>query len=151
MNSVHSGYSPYSPESIPIQSPHYETVSSLPSAAVPRAFTGAVYDDVHSVTGMPWSALPPISEPVAEEHEVKEPEKHDEPLEGDEFPYRPVPGQRTGHARRVSVTLKSKEDSDALGLPAVHKARRESWMGHKQRDDPSHRVSYKTCSCLVLH
>ena len=65
----------------------------------------------------------------------------------EEFPYRPRVGQRTGHARRVSVTLKSKEDSDAFqevrtggaqmqGAPG----RRQSWMGHRQRNDPAHRV-----------
>ena len=89
------------------------------------------------------SALPPIPEPIAEEEpQIKESGKPEEQPEGDEFPYRPVAGQRAGHARRVSVTLKSKEDTDAGGhLPAIS-TRRESWMGHKQRDDTSHRVSF---------
>lgn len=143
VNSVASGYSPYSPDSLSIHSPRYETLSSLPAAAIPRAFSGVTFDDLHSITGMPMSTLPPIPEPVEEEEpEAKEAEKRDEPVESDEFPYRPAPGQRAGHARRVSVVLKSKEDTDALGLPAVHTSRRQSWMGHKQRDDPSHRVSF---------
>jgi len=139
VNSVGSGYSPYSPESVSFHSPYYETVSGLPPASVPRVFTAPAFDEVRSSTDMPISALPPFPEPVIEESEAKESEKPDAPLAGDEFPYHPAAGQRAGHARRVSVTLKSKEDSDALGLPPAITTRRESWMGHKQRDDPSHR------------
>ncbi|KAI0090210.1 hypothetical protein BDY19DRAFT_984570 [Irpex rosettiformis] len=129
-----------SPVSVTFQSPYYETVSGLPTAAVPRAFSAPIFNDVHNVTSKPMSALAPIPQPVVEEEpQIKEPGKGEEQPEGSEFPYRPMAGQRAGHARRVSVTLKSKEDSDALGHLPVISTRRESWMGHKQRDDPSHR------------
>lgn len=137
VTSVASGYSP---ESMTFQSPYYETISGLPAAAVPRAFSGPTLDETQGVTSKPISALPPIPEPIVEEEsQINEAGKPEEQPEGDEFPYRPVAGQRAGHARRVSVTLKSKEDTDTGGhLPAIS-TRRESWMGHKQRDDPSHR------------
>lgn len=119
-------------------------MSGLPAAAVPRVFSAPVFDEVHSVTGQPMSVLPPIPEPVdVEVPQTQEPEKAEEQPEGDEFPYHPAPGQRAGHARRVSVALKSKEDTDAAGYLPVISTRRESWMGHKQRDDPSHRVSFR--------
>ncbi|KAH9926534.1 hypothetical protein B0H21DRAFT_139418 [Amylocystis lapponica] len=50
----------------------------------------------------------------------------------DEFPYVPQKNQRVGHARRVSVTLKSKEDSDAFGLVGTGH-QRESWKTHGDR------------------
>lgn len=145
--SVASGQSPYSPESLPFHSPYYEAVSTLPAntSSVPRAFAGPNLDEIHRLAGMPRSTLPPIPEPPTPEPVIPEAEKLEPrtqaPLEDiDEFPYRaPPPGQRKGHARRVSVTLKSKEDSDAWGLPAPRTGRRESWMVHRQRDDPAHR------------
>ncbi|KAI0346226.1 hypothetical protein BDW22DRAFT_731432 [Trametopsis cervina] len=139
VTSVASGYSPYSPESVTFHSPYYETISSLPASSVPRAFSAPVYEELHSVSGAPMAALPPIQEPAIEEPEKKETEKQEESLKGDEFPYRAVAGQRAGHARRVSVQLKSKEDTDAVGVLPLITTRRESWMGHKPRDDPSHR------------
>ncbi|CCL99923.1 uncharacterized protein FIBRA_01948 [Fibroporia radiculosa] len=51
----------------------------------------------------------------------------------DEFPYVPPKMQRVGHARRISVALRSKEDSDALGLFKGDAVRRESWQTHGTR------------------
>ncbi|GBE90081.1 hypothetical protein BKA93DRAFT_797033 [Sparassis latifolia] len=50
-----------------------------------------------------------------------------------EFPYVPPKNQRSGHARRVSVALKSKEDSDALFLVDPVSSERESWKTHGDR------------------
>jgi len=56
----------------------------------------------------------------------------------EQFPYVPPKSQRVGHARRVSVTLKSKEDTDALGLfsgggGGGGGSSRESWKTHGNR------------------
>lgn len=151
VRSVASGYSPYSPESIPFHSPYYETVSTLPApASVPRAFTGPDLDDLHRLNGLPKSTRPPIPDapldtgaPAPATHPKSEAHTLSPAAAHDEFPYHaPPPGER-GHTRRVSVAVKSKEDTDALGLvPAgARTTRRESWMGHRARDDPAHRVS----------
>ncbi|KAH9917261.1 uncharacterized protein B0H18DRAFT_40834 [Fomitopsis serialis] len=53
--------------------------------------------------------------------------------EGEEqFPYVPPKTQRAGHARRVSVALRSKEDTDALGLFSGAPAR-QPWQTHGGR------------------
>ena len=147
MPSVASGYSPYSPESLPFHSPYYEAVSNLPPASsIPRVFASADLDDIHRLAGMPSSTLPPIPGPSMEPSSSENPVKSDtNTTEGhaESFPYQPPPPgeQQQGHARRVSVVMKSKEDTDALGLTLPRTTRRESWMGHRQRDDPAHRVS----------
>lgn len=152
--SVASGYSPYSPESLTFHSPYYEAVNSLPSqtaSAVPRAFTGPDLDDLHRLAGMPRSTLAPIPEPPLE-HSASEGQVQGDAkassITGDEFPYQPPPrGTQRGHARRVSVAMKSKEDSDALQAQSAvqplppRSTQRESWMHHRQRDEPAHRVS----------
>ncbi|TBU41507.1 hypothetical protein BD309DRAFT_965091 [Dichomitus squalens] len=50
-----------------------------------------------------------------------------------EFPYVPPKNQRVGHARRVSVTIKSKEDLDALGLDSSSSHGRLPWQTHADR------------------
>ncbi|TFY61665.1 hypothetical protein EVJ58_g4366 [Rhodofomes roseus] len=50
----------------------------------------------------------------------------------DQFPYVPPKTQRVGHARRVSVALRSKEDTDALGLFSGA-PERQSWQTHGSR------------------
>lgn len=151
--SVASGYSPYSPESLTFHSPYYEAVSSLPSqtaSAVPRAFTGPALDDLHRLAGMPKSTFAPISEPPLEEQSASDGHAQGDAKAlsnaGEEFPYQPPPpGAQRGHTRRVSVTMKSKEDSDALQAqsaaqpPPPRSTQRESWMHHRQRDEPAHR------------
>ncbi|GJE85609.1 zinc finger protein [Phanerochaete sordida] len=140
--SVASGYSPYSPESLPFHSPYYEAVSSLPppAAAVPRAYMGPELDDIHRITGLPKSTLAPIAEP-ARAHEADGGAEAKAPP-AEDFPYQPPPpGTQRGHARRVSVAMKSKEEGDAgdaAALPA-RSTRRESWMHHRQRDEPAHK------------
>lgn len=146
MPSVASGYSPYSPESLSFHSPYYETVSNLPPASsVPRVFAGSELDDIHRLVGMPRSSLAPIPEPSTEPPTTENPGKSEATASGvavEDFPYQPPPPGKRGHARRVSVAVKSKEDSDALGLSVPPRTtRRESWMGHRQRDEPAHRVS----------
>ncbi|KZT65907.1 hypothetical protein DAEQUDRAFT_813975 [Daedalea quercina L-15889] len=50
------------------------------------------------------------------------------------FPYVPPQTQRAGHARRVSVALRSKEDTDALGLfSGAPAATRQPWQTHGAR------------------
>ena len=139
-------YSPYSPESVPFHSPYYETVSNLPPASsVPRVFAGSELDDIHRLVGMPRSSLAPIPEPSTEPPTTENPGKSEATASGvavEDFPYQPPPPGKRGHARRVSVAVKSKEGSDALGLSVPPRTtRRESWMGHRQRDEPAHRVS----------
>ncbi|KAF7789751.1 hypothetical protein EIP86_000697 [Pleurotus ostreatoroseus] len=163
VSSLNSGHSPYSNSSQPFQSPSYETVSALPlpySSQVPRAFANAQIDDVHSLIGVPVANLPVITESadsdrVAEAGEQQaqgqghaQAEAQSQPVEGqgqetfEDFPYRPPDGsQRVGHAKRLSVTLKSKEDSDIARGPLIPATsqRRESWQGHRARVDPAHR------------
>lgn len=166
--SLVSGHSPYSNDSMPFQSPAYETVSSLPPpSGIPRAYMDHAADDAHSPSGVSVSALHPglgaLSEAAAaaaagalEGGAPRDTEDAEGDADADDpFPYRPLPGQRMGHARRVSVTLKSKskEESDAVVRPASPSpdasARRQSWMGHRQRDDPAHRVGF--CACPLPH
>lgn len=142
-----SGYSPYSPESVPFHSPYYEAVSSLPpppAAAVPRAFTGPDLDDLHRFAGLPKSTLPPLQEPAEAAPQGEPAKASPSPAPTEEFPYQPPPpGTQRGHARRVSVVMKSKEESDAApsadGALPPRSTRRESWMHHRQRDEPAHR------------
>ncbi|PSS34039.1 hypothetical protein PHLCEN_2v1943 [Hermanssonia centrifuga] len=134
VHSAPSVHSPYSRDSIPYHSPYYETVPNLPpTSAVPRAFMPHPMDDVHRISGMPAVSDERVSGNGASETGR---------ATNDDFPYCPPTVQRAGHARRVSVTLKSKEDTDALGLRTATQQgtiRRQSWMGHRQREDPAHR------------
>lgn len=155
MPSLTSSYSPYSPESLPFHSPYYEAVSNLPPASsVPRVFMGSELDDIHRLVGMPMSTLAPIPEPSMESSTSENPGKSEMNTTGapvEAFPYQaPPPGQQ-GHTRRVSVAMKSKEDSDALGLTVPRTVRRESWMGHRQRDEPAHRVSEQWHASAAWH
>ena len=63
-----------------------------------------------------------------------------------EFPYVPPKDQRVGHARRVSVTIKSKEDLDALGLDSSSSHGRLPWQTHADRI--ARRVSIFLSRCL---
>lgn len=127
--SVPSGYSPYSNASLSFRSPVYESRQVVPMVSV--ASTSS--EDANRYAGM----RPPI--PSGDVKVDDTPTKDATGL--DEFPYRPPVHQRSGHARRVSVTLKSKEDSDALGLTNHGTTRRQSWMTHSKRDAETHRVS----------
>lgn len=61
----------------------------------------------------------------------------------EQFPYvPPAATQRPGHARRVSVALRSKEDTDALDLFSGAPAR-QSWQTHGTRS--AHKVRPLTC------
>lgn len=67
----------------------------------------------------------------------------------EQFPYVAPAEQKVGHARRVSVVLKSKEDSDALGLQTQDKGRRrESWQNHGHH--ATHKVSRPFFLTLLL-
>ncbi|CAL1715897.1 unnamed protein product [Somion occarium] len=125
--SVPSGYSPYSNASLSFRSPVYESRQVVPMVSV--ASTSS--EDANRYAGM----RPPI--PSGDVKVDDTPTKDATGL--DEFPYRPPVHQRSGHARRVSVTLKSKEDSDALGLTNHGTTRRQSWMTHSKRDAETHR------------
>ncbi|KAI0648638.1 hypothetical protein C8Q79DRAFT_998697 [Trametes meyenii] len=49
-----------------------------------------------------------------------------------ELPYVPPKQQKNGHARRVSVTIKGREDLDALGLDSTSRVR-QPWQSHGDR------------------
>ncbi|TCD59828.1 hypothetical protein EIP91_011347 [Steccherinum ochraceum] len=145
--SVPSGYSPYSPESLPFHSPAYAPRGGLPPISIAGSMNGPTYDESIMYPGMraPIStgADATSADPSAiDDVPAKQPQPGSEP-HIEEFPYQPPPPtQRHGHARRISVTLKSKDDSDALGLTTSQgsvRHGRESWMVHSQRDGPTHR------------
>jgi hypothetical protein len=152
MQSVPSGYSP---ESLPFHSPYYETmtISGVPAAAsVPRAFTGVGPDlsDLRNLASAPTYTLSPDSVSSAMTRSISEEQaKLTEPVTSsatdEDSPYQAPPPGKHGHARRVSVAMRSKEDSDAVQAapvaPPRKTTRRESWMGHRGRDEPTHRVS----------
>lgn len=137
--SIRSGFSSYSNASLPYFSPVYEP-KRAPFIAPPLvAIASNSSEDGNRYIGMPPPI--PIKDPsiagglkadVTSTVGEKAPE---------DFPYRPPAHQRPGHARRISVTLKSKEDSDALGLSHARDSRRPSWMTHSKRDAETHRVS----------
>ena len=155
MQNVPAHYSPYSTESHSFHSPYYETmsISGVPApASVPRAFAtiGPDVEELHRLARLPRATLAPAAAPPVARATSDDPARRDRTttpsiVGEDTFPYQPPPPgqQKPGHAKRVSVTLKSKEDLDALrGTAPPHKTtRRESWMVHRGRDDPSHRVS----------
>lgn len=148
--SVPSGYSPYSPESLPFQSP-YQYRTGLPPVSIAGSLAGPSYDENPMYPGM----RPPVSvhdvattadpDTLEDVASVQKQPGSEQLIE--DFPYQPPPPtqrpQGPGHARRISVTLKSKDDSDALGLTTVQgsaRPGRESWMGHGQRNAETHRV-----------
>jgi len=132
-------YSPYSPESVIFRSPYYETRPALPSAsAIPRV-VAPVYDDMHNISGMRPSVQGRDPLTAGESGGEIAEATYGEAQSTEEFPYQFPARQRSGHARRISVTLKSKEDTDALGLTTNTTTRREPWMVHSHRDAPNHR------------
>ncbi|KAI0791217.1 hypothetical protein C8Q75DRAFT_805576 [Abortiporus biennis] len=147
--SAPSGYSPYSPESNPFPSPYYETGPSLPPVTVAQQ-TGSSYTDGNMYPNMRFPVQMSEGTWVGENQDVEEKtptatykESTDSEVVIEEFPYKPPTQQRPGHARRISVALKSKDDCDALGLDSPSqtptRVKRESWMRHSQRDAPTHR------------
>ncbi|KAH8094487.1 hypothetical protein BXZ70DRAFT_360387 [Cristinia sonorae] len=147
--SVPSGYSPYSPASIPFRSPPYEQGQSLPPVSIAGSMAGSLSGPSYDENPLFHGMRPPVSlndatgaaDTGVDEDQCK---PRSELIE--EFPYQPPPlTQRReghGHARRISVTLRSRDDSDALGLTTTQgsvRPGRESWMGHSQRDGPTHR------------
>ncbi|KAI0667975.1 hypothetical protein C8Q78DRAFT_307971 [Trametes maxima] len=54
------------------------------------------------------------------------------PISDSELPYIPPKQQKSGHARRVSVTIKGREDLDALGLDSSSHGR-QPWQTHGDR------------------
>ncbi|KAI9067751.1 hypothetical protein FKP32DRAFT_235076 [Trametes sanguinea] len=54
------------------------------------------------------------------------------PLPESEMPYIPPKHQQVGHARRISVTIKRKEDLDALALDSSSRGR-QPWQTHGDR------------------
>ncbi|KAI0077794.1 hypothetical protein K474DRAFT_1037501 [Panus rudis PR-1116 ss-1] len=134
--SVPSGYSPYSPASIPFLSPVYEARPSLPPVSV-APMTAPPPEDPHRFTAGGSSGALDTQILTPEVRSSTAPSvARSEGIE--EFPYKPPAQQRLGHTRRYSVSTKSKEDSDALGL-ATQSARREPWMTHSKRDGETHK------------
>ncbi|KAJ3485419.1 hypothetical protein NLI96_g4972 [Meripilus lineatus] len=126
-------YSPYSTDSVPILSPYNEMRQQLPPVAIAQQGSSAFE---HNILGLSPSLA--VTEQIRPESADPVP-KTQNPGVIEDFPYQPQTGQRSGHARRISVTtVKSKEDSD-LGHVPRSSARRESWQGHSHRDSPNHR------------
>lgn len=137
--SARSGFSPYSNASLPFFSPIYEP-KRPPFVAPPLvAIASNSSEDANRYIGMP-PPIPINDVKIAGDVKVDDASSIGE-ASTEEFPYRPSTHQRPGHTRRISVTLKSKEDSDALGLSQTRTSRRPSWMTHSKRDAETHRVS----------
>lgn len=83
-------------------------------------------------------AGPPQSDTARHSMSLATPQRQD--FSELEFPYVPPREQRAGHARRVSVVVKSKEESDVLAAsrPRAHRA---SWQAHL-----AHKVSQRAPS-----
>ncbi|KAK7691184.1 hypothetical protein QCA50_006287 [Cerrena zonata] len=135
--SARSGFSPYSNASLPFFSPIYEP-KRPPFVAPPLvAIASNSSEDANRYIGMP-PPIPINDVKIAGDVKVDDASSIGE-ASTEEFPYRPSTHQRPGHTRRISVTLKSKEDSDALGLSQTRTSRRPSWMTHSKRDAETHR------------
>ncbi|OJT03590.1 hypothetical protein TRAPUB_5766 [Trametes pubescens] len=101
---------------------------------LPR-FAGPVFNmnlnpfDVIPSPSSPESSSPNYTyEPIAEHSRG-----HSLPIPDSELPYVPQKReQQVGHTRRVSVTIKGKEDLDALGLDSTSRGR-QPWQTHGDR------------------
>ncbi|KAL1949940.1 hypothetical protein VTO73DRAFT_8821 [Trametes versicolor] len=101
---------------------------------LPR-FAGPVF----SMNTNPFDVIPSPSSPVSSSpNYTYEPipehsRGHSLPIPDSELPYIPQKReQQAGHARRVSVTIKGKEDLDALGLDSTSRGR-QAWQTHGDR------------------
>lgn len=98
------------------QQPLYET--SLASPTMPAISQSPIHENLNF-------------DRHAGYHDVPASMQSSELSSADQFPYIAPKEQRPGHARRISVALKSKEDTDAIELQARDMSRRrESWMTH---------------------
>ena len=79
----------------------------------------------------------PVPPSIMEQFQKLSVTEQPQPEQQEQFPYVPPTTQRSGHARRVSVALRSKEDTDALGLFSGAPAR-QPWQTHGTRS--AHRV-----------
>ena len=88
------------------------------------------------VASIPRSTVP-VPSSIMEQFQNMSVAEQPQTEQQEPFPYVPPTAQRPGHARRVSVALRSKEDTDALGLFSSAPAR-QPWQTHGTRS--AHRV-----------
>ncbi|KAI0951493.1 hypothetical protein AcW1_008527 [Taiwanofungus camphoratus] len=118
-----SSYEPPSPRTVPLQDRLIYEAEPIPVPAPPSDYA---QEGLQSFANIPQPNFVYRSAGQSRRPSV---------TEDDEFPYVPPKNQRVGHARRISVTLKSKEDSDVLGLYTMGTSPRESWKTHGDRTE----------------
>lgn len=131
------------PPSFGLHTPPFQDRVIYPGYPLPaQAGPDPIQQVHHQPASIPRSTVPV---PLSIMQEFRKLSLQEEPRreqqDPEQFPYVPPTAQRPGHARRVSVALKSKEDTDASGAPARH-----PWQTHGTHS--THKVRPLTWSPL---
>ncbi|KAI0656394.1 hypothetical protein C8Q70DRAFT_1056632 [Cubamyces menziesii] len=131
---------PYAPQGLPmLPVPAYEGLSPTPLLHVHAQAQANAQRQAQARLHAQAQAQAQVQVQQGGSHAAYEAAEQDEhsrgcslPIPDSELPYIPPKQQRVGHARRVSVTIKGKEDLDALALDTTSRGR-QPWQTHGDR------------------